>query len=61
MNWHDSRINVLELVEWLISKDEIEMDRVFHVLERPWAWQKEWDECCAFIAKSEPWSALAAC
>lgn len=61
MNWWDSRTNILELVEWLFIKEELEMEQVFHVLERPWRWEKEWQECCAAIAKSQPWESLQAC
>lgn len=42
--WYDSRQNLLELGEWLRSREELDDRETWFLLEKPYRYQKHWEQ-----------------
>lgn len=42
--WYDTRQNLLELAEWLRSREQLSDREVWFLLEKPHRYQKDWEE-----------------
>ncbi len=44
--WYTDHARLSDLARWLIKRDELPLDEVPYYLEKPWKWEREYEQMC---------------